>query len=178
MKLVEWDHSPSVTPKLFVIGAFSPVQPINSYMNNLFTYLDNLPKLPEDLISEIYESTRVFPNIFQYPNYDYYKKYCVTKKLQSYIQGLFTEKHIIGVQVIKNKISIHKDFNRTVAYNYIINSGGEHAETCFYNDKYQLIEKHNIEERRWHRLDVSVFHNVINLVKPRIALTVSPIMQL
>ena len=147
-------------------------------MNNLFTYLDNLPKLPDDMILEVYESISKNPNIFQYPSYEYYKKYAVTKKLQLYIQDLFTVRHSVAVHVIQNKLAIHKDLSRKIAHNYIIDSGGKNAETCFYDNKYHLIEKHNITEHCWHRLDVSVYHNVINLVTPRIALTITDNLQL
>ena len=142
-------------------------------MSKFLQYLNNIPHLPEDMILEVHESIRIFPNIFQNPDYEYYKKYVVTKKLQLYVQDLFTVGHSVSVHVIQNKIAIHKDLGRSVAYNYIINSGGDHAETCFYDNSYQLIEKHNIKEHCWHRLDVSVNHNVINLVTPRIALTIT-----
>jgi hypothetical protein len=143
-------------------------------MSKFLQYLNNIPQLPEEMILEIYESIRSFPNNFQYPNYEYYKQYAVTKKLQLYVQDLFTVDYSVSVHIIKNKIKIHKDFGRSIAYNYIIDNGGKHAETCFYDDNYQLIEKHNIVEHCWHRLDVSVYHNVVNLVAPRIALTITP----
>lgn len=144
-------------------------------MNQFLEYLDNIPCIPDELVLDAYKSINENPNIFYYRNYEYYKTYCVTKKLTEYVQEFFTPEHIINVHVVMNKIAIHKDIGRTTAYNYIIDCGGEHAETCFYDDNFKLIEKHKIDKCRWHQLNVAVFHNVINLTKPRIAITVHSI---
>jgi hypothetical protein len=142
-------------------------------MHNLFEYIDELPKLPIEIEDEIIRSTIINKNIFVYNTYENYKSYAATLELKKFIEPFF-KNYIIKVQVMQNTLHIHQDIGRKIAYNYLINGGGLNVETCFYNNKLKVIQQIKIEERRWHRLNVSVFHNVINLESPRIALTVSP----
>jgi hypothetical protein len=60
------------------------------------------------------------------------------------------------------------------AINYIISTGGDNVCTCFYQNK-SLIEQHIIEPFRWHWINVSIPHTVINLKKDstRISVTIS-----
>jgi hypothetical protein len=139
----------------------------------MFEYFDKFPKIPHDLEEEIIKSTIINENIFVYNSYENYKIYTATSELKKFIETFF-KNHIIRVQVIEKKLHIHKDIGRKIKFNYLINSGGSNVETCFYNNKIKLTQKIKIDERRWHKLDVSVLHNVINLETPRIAVTVSP----
>jgi hypothetical protein len=132
-------------------------------------YLD-LPRLPDELIDEIYKSLEGIDR-FPYKN-DQYKSFEATPPLVEFTQKLFDFEHNTAVQIIKDHLIIHKDAFRTRAYNYVIEPGGANVQTCFYDDNENLIESHCIELHRWHKLDVSVNHNVINLIAPRIAITV------
>jgi hypothetical protein len=142
-------------------------------MINTFTYLDNFPKIPAELLPEVYLSPIVNPNIFTFKNYDNYKVHTATDKLKDFVSNLFP-KHDIQVQIIHSELIIHKDFKRKVAINYLLDSGGSNVETCFYNEKRELVSKVKIQEHRWHRIDVSKFHNVIGLESPRIAISINP----
>ncbi len=139
-------------------------------MNNYFQYIDK-PALPHDLILEIYKSLEN-PNIFGIPGYNDYEIFDATDPLKDFTHSLFDFDHSTRVQKITNDLYIHKDINRREAYNYIIELGGSNVETCFYNDKFELTEKYIIEKNKWHFLNVDVYHNVKNVISPRIALTV------
>ena len=154
-------------------------------MNNYFEYLDNLPIIPNELISEVHASILKYPNDFKVSFKTDYRRHAVTEQLKEFVKLSFNN-HVIKIQIIENKLEIHRDIGRTVAYNYLIDSGGSNVETCFYEDMtvdipvyenktFRLIEKIKIEEHRWHCLNVSNLHNVINLTSPRIAITVTPI---
>lgn len=138
----------------------------------LFKYLDDLPQLPNELIKEVYKSMTV--NEFQFPEYRYYKIYDASEDLKIFLNSIFPEFYKTKVQVIYNNIAIHKDYGRTVAYNYIITTGGNDAETVFYKENLEIYKKFKIEKCRWHRLDVTQYHSVQNLNSERIAITVFP----
>lgn len=139
----------------------------------LFEYLD-LPKIPEELISDIYESIKTNPNLFQYKDYPHYKIHQATEKINNFTKTIFDFPHGARVQVIRNNIKIHTDYNRIIAHNYIIDPGGDNVYTCFYNKDGSILEQHKIEPFRWHRLIVSTPHNVIGINDDqlRIAVTV------
>jgi hypothetical protein len=142
-------------------------------MNDLFEYIDSLPKIPSDLISEVIKSAIVNENIFFFQYYENYKVYHATDDLKKFIEPFF-KNHGIFVHVMKNNLKIHKDVGRKIAFNYIIDNGGTDVETCFYNNSLKLIQKIKIEKNRWHKMNVEVLHNVINLTTYRIAITVTP----
>ena len=143
-------------------------------MNNLFTYLDELPKIPTELLNEVHQSILINPNISTIDWYKNYKIHSATDDLKDYLKPLFTN-HSISVQVVTNSLHKHRDIGRTVAVNYLIDNGGNNVETCFYNNDGTLMYNIKIEEYRWHMLDVSILHNVINLERPRIAITINPL---
>jgi hypothetical protein len=142
-------------------------------MSNYFEYLTEIPNIPDELLSEVYKSIHEHENVFVHNFYSNYQIFNLTDELIQFIKLKFNN-HIIQVHVIKNVLAIHKDINRTIAFNYLIDCGGNNVETCFYDKKLKLIEKIKIEPFKWHKLDVSTFHNVINLERPRIALTITP----
>jgi hypothetical protein len=64
--------------------------------------------------------------------------------------------------MIKN-MPIHKDQVTKIKINYLIVPGGENVLTRFYDDNYELTHELQIEPFRWHLLDGSVHHEVINI---------------
>lgn len=131
----------------------------------------NLPKLPENMIKEVYKSLEGV-NIYPYP-LDEYQSFAATQPLQEYTKSLFDFSHNTLVQIIKDNLGLHKDFCRKQAYNYILEPGGDNVLTCWYNEEKNLIESHCIDAHRWHKLNVDVFHNVENITKSRIAITIN-----
>ena len=137
-------------------------------------YLDRLPSVELD-VDKVYDIVYRSKNLHHVPDNGYYGIFKPYKE----IQNLGTE--LLGKQLNTRlhvmyppRLPVHKDTNRHVAYNYIIDQGGDEVYTCFYDDDQNLIEKVNIETGRWHKLDVQTFHNVEGMTRPRIALTVYP----
>jgi len=143
-------------------------------MNNLFTYLDKFPIIPDTLLTEVHKSLLDNPNVFIQGWYKNYKVHTATDNLKEFLKQFFIN-HNIQVHIIENTLYMHRDYGRSIAFNYIIDSGGNDVETCFYNNDRSLLFSIKIEEHRWHRLDVSILHNVINLERPRIAITINPL---
>lgn len=151
------------------------------FFNKYFTmmpnleYLDNLPKIPNELVEEVYASL-ANPNLFDFKDYTNYTLHLCNKPVSNWVYKFFRQRDqiVVGVQQLQNDIIIHTDYNRTHAYNYIIDPGGAEVATCFYDESDNLIEKHVIEPNRWHRLRTDVRHNVIGFEpnKTRVAITV------
>lgn len=103
-------------------------------------------KLPEDLLKQV---QALFKD-----------------KMQDYIEGIF-------VQVIEPAFNgrIHRD-PRMYAINYLLNSGGNNAETCFY-DNLNNEEKHILPLHTWHLIKTKELHCVRNVSTARKAITIS-----
>jgi hypothetical protein len=142
-------------------------------MSTCFKYLD-LPRIPQSLYCEIYNSIITNPNYFYFPKVPYYKIHKVNFVLNDFIKNLIPNAKIVSVQIIRKDIPIHTDMGRTEAINYIISPGGDDVYTCFYAED-NLEQKYKIETERWHWLNVSLPHRVINLDNdnPRVAVTVN-----
>jgi hypothetical protein len=138
---------------------------------------ENFPEIPEDIIKEIYECAETQPNFFVVDWYPMFKTYRATEKILEWTNSVFKFPHNAHVQVIYGDLYIHTDIERTFAINYILETGGDNVQTCFYDEKNILLEKYVVQEKQWAKLDVTVPHNVIN-VKPnsrRIGLSVCDI---
>lgn len=142
-------------------------------MSACFKYLD-LPCIPQNLYCEIYNSIVSSDNHFSFPGVSYYKIHTVNAVLDDFIRNLIPNAKEISVQIIRKGIPIHTDIGRTEVINYIITPGGDDVYTCFYAED-NLEQKYKIETERWHWLNVSLPHRVINLDNnnPRLAVTVS-----
>lgn len=142
-----------------------------------FEYIDTLPNLSQDLISEIYSTTNS-SNFWLNKESSVYSVYPGNEKIYEFVRSCFTEKHIASVQVITNTLGPHKDKGRSIVYNYIVDCGGEDIFTTFYDidesGNYVEIESHKIEPYRWHKLNVSTYHSVSTIPKnnKRISLSV------
>jgi len=135
-----------------------------------FNYIEK-PKLPQRLIDQVFLSLDN-PNIFKFQKYDAYQIFDATEELKNFTHSIFPFPHTTRVQRITKDLIIHKDFGRSMVFNFIVSTGGKNVETCFYNEKNILIEKHKIEQQRWHFLNVLTPHNVINIELARVALTI------
>jgi len=142
-------------------------------MNKHLVYLD-LPSIPEELLEPI----DVIINkprkdiIHISSDYDFFQTREVSKELENWISSFLKRECIINYQIVKKGIDIHKDFGRRVAFNYLLDTGGHYASTCFYNEQQQIIDIAIIKPKKWHRLKVDVFHNVKNLHRERVAVSV------
>lgn len=134
----------------------------------------NYKQIPENLIISLSEVEKR-ENIFKLKAYSYYRQFLVNENLNDWLKTIFDFKFHASYQVIRNGISIHKDFNRNECFNYLINSGGKNVITNFYDDNNILIDNMNIPEKIWHRLDVSKFHGIDNIENIRYSVSVTKI---
>jgi hypothetical protein len=103
-----------------------------------------------------------------------------SRELEEFLQPYFTfpVTHNIAYHRIGKNIPIHVDNFRKECYNYIIDCGGDNVYTNFYDeDKVTLLHQEVIPARTWHKLNVSVNHNVTGIEpgRSRFALTIAVI---
>ena len=137
----------------------------------------NIPNIPEKylLLNEEYLKNN-YKDISPYPEYSEYRLFRINdSELESFLQPYFSFdlKNQIRCQIIKKNIVVHKDVNREIVYNYIINTGGNDVRTVWFDeDKVTEILSVEIPKHTWHEMDVTKFHTVENINNTRIALTI------
>ncbi len=163
---------------------------------NYFEYLDALPPVSSDLLNEARHASLNRVSTFVDPKFSTYQFYLLQGKIAEFTKSIFNFKHSVSVQVIKNGAPVHVDIGRAVAYNYIIETGGVNVLTAYFNIDDFIQDRNNrhlrlfpkldcapaepiytvcIEPNRWHKLNVSVPHTVLNIGSERIAITVTPL---
>jgi hypothetical protein len=141
-------------------------------------YLD-LPKIPEELIVDIYQTIRNTPAEDRHaePKNSDAEKHTAwnsikaSEKLKAFTHSIFDIEHDVHIFVLSGDLPAHKDNTRDVAYNYVLETGN--ARTNFHDVDKNLIEEHDIEKFRWHKLNVKEFHSVTITLPPRIVVSVS-----
>lgn len=161
-------------------------------MPSHFEYLDSIPKLPDNLISEVYQCIKgtnlyLVPGSNSYllkqpgadllknnfdPDLSDYRVFDTTNNIKNFIRNYWPSL-TPRIHCIRNYLPLHKDPDRDIAFNYIIDQGGDNVKTIFFSDNKTLIDALTIDKCRWHILSTNIFHGVINLKTLRIAITVS-----
>lgn len=86
-------------------------------------------------------------------------------------------------QIIGQGIPIHRDQSyqnsvaRTLAINYLLDTGGDAVSTVIYDDDKRILESEIIQSHRWHSIKVDMLHCVLGLQPGifRVALVLAPI---
>jgi hypothetical protein len=141
-------------------------------------YLD-LPNIPQNLIVDIYQTIRNTPATDRHSNKQgtdaektaAWNSIKASKNLKDFIASFFEFEHDVHIFVLSDDLPMHKDNTRDVAYNYVLETGS--AITNFHDDSGKLIEEHEIETFKWHKLDVKTNHSVTIPCGPRVVVSVS-----
>jgi hypothetical protein len=130
-----------------------------------------LPKIPESIVQEIYNSARTKKNLVE--KIDSYKWVAASDAIQQWCKENICTDMYWGVQIISNNLPVHKDIVTEIKLNYIIDSAGANVITKFYDDDMNLIQTVEFEENEWYILDVSKYHEVVgvNQDQSRISVT-------
>ena len=145
------------------------------------TYKD-YPPIPESLLSEVRQSLLSQDIFTSNLSVRTFGNYIATPKLQEWFRDtmipLIGVDDIVNVQTIVSGIPIHKDRNRNLALNYVIDTGGTDVITSFYDDQpdhpghnITPMEEYKIIPHVWHELRTDVFHGVSGLTSKRIAVS-------
>jgi hypothetical protein len=142
---------------------------------NYIEYLD-LPSIPEHLIESIQDIINKPPKDFSNVSseYAYFKTRYVNDDLKSWLQTIFDSEIYPQYQLVYNGLPIHIDKgNRIVAYNYLLDAGGDNVRTAVYDDKYKLLQIEKIELKRWHRINTSMLHGVHGIQSNKVRVAIS-----
>ena len=147
-------------------------------------YLD-LPAVPEYLLDTV-SSILDRPRTASVTERDFFQIREASEELRNW-----AEENITGIpfkfrahyQIIGQGIPIHRDKGyqngvaRTLAINYLLDTGGDAVSTVIYNDHREIIELEIIQSRRWHSIRVDMLHCVLGLQPGifRVALVLAPI---
>lgn len=136
-----------------------------------YRYLE-MPSVPSHLILPV-EQVLELENIFG-GHTDNYTIHEVQPELREYLQVLFPNYTKFRYQTLKQEIPVHKDRGRNTAINYIIDPGGEDVRTVWYEEDY-TTPTHDVQlnSKRWHELQVDIYHSVTGITGLRYAITVS-----
>lgn len=139
----------------------------------------NLPKIPEDLIVNVYQTIRNVPASDRHSNkegtdaenHPAWNSIKASDKLKQYVATIFQEDHDVHIFILSDDLPVHKDNTRDTAYNYILETGS--AVTNFHDDAGNIIESHEIQTFTWHKLNVKTNHSVNIPCGPRVVVSVS-----
>jgi hypothetical protein len=158
--LVQLDHS----GKIYFVNKCMPTP-------NL-TY-ENFPHPPEEVIKAIYECARSQPNTFIIEYAPQIKIYDPTAIISKWVSSIFDFPHKVDVRVISGNLDIHTDLDRTVAYNYHLETGGSNVTTDFYDSEDNLVDSYVVPEKQWVKLNVTIPHAVNNIEKGKLRIGLS-----
>ena len=140
------------------------------HKNIFIKYLD-IPK-PSTYLK--LEEVKKIPNIFQFPDEEhFYSIHECEQKLMVELKQLFPNCSSYIYHCIGDGLPIHRDIDRNIAFNFIINPGGENVETVWYDDDYNEIYRECIEPNRWHQIKVDGLHTVKGITNKRLSITVN-----
>jgi len=143
----------------------------------------NYPEIPEELLhtpEEIVNLPTEEMVVRDFPAF-YYKP--VKPKLDAWLRTIFKFNFYVKYQVIQKGIPIHFDKpafkgDRRVAYNYLLQLGGNNVITSVYDKDLNVLESECLPLKRWHSLRVEMLHGVdgIEELNNRVAVTVTPLL--
>lgn len=142
---------------------------------NYIEYLD-LPKIPTHLIDSVESIINMSPksNSNVAADYPYFKTKNVNDDLKSWLQSLFDFEIFPQYQLVYNGLPIHIDKgNRVVAFNYLLDTGGDSVKTAVYDSNYKLLQCETLEVSRWHRINTGMLHGVHGIHRDRVRVAIS-----
>lgn len=142
-------------------------------MKNYLVYLD-LPEVPEYLLEPIDVIIKKPPKQGSRISSSYYffQTRNVQPELSEWVNETFKSNCFAQYQIIRAGLPIHKDIGRNVAFNYLLQPGGDFVTTGIYDDAHNLIDQECIPIKKWHQLKTNEFHCVSGILTDRVALSV------
>jgi hypothetical protein len=143
-------------------------------------YLD-LPSVPEHLLDPVDDIINQYNEKMLVREFAHFQYRTINKNLDEWVHSIFKMKCYAKYQVIYNGIPIHKDNpafpgDRKIAFNYVLDTGGDSVITSVYDDNKILLQSECIPLKTWHSLVVEKYHGVEGIKTVRVALTVTPIL--
>ena len=143
------------------------------------TYCPEIPPLPQDLQNDIVKIVMENENqfVFNSPTYKNFGVFEVNERIIEWCKEHFKWNHRSSIRTIDNSLPVHIDMDNTVAYNFVLETGGEDVHTSWYESlapNAKKIEDHVFPKGKWVRILTDSPHGVTNIEqgKKRILLAV------
>lgn len=154
-------------------------------MSNYIKYLNNIEKVPNELIDPIEDIINQTPEELIVRDFKFFQYKRVNKHLTDWLHSKIKIPCYAKYQVIRNGIPIHKDNpafpgDRRLAFNYLLQTGGDNVLTRVYDeDKTTILQEECLPLHTWHSLVVEKYHGVFNIDPSsyRVAISVTPILK-
>lgn len=141
----------------------------------------NLPPIPSELIltyNEILKQPIWTTHTREGKVYevDWYKVYVANESLQEWIRQQFDDQiECIEYIIAYRALDLHRDMERTRAFNYVIQTGGNMVTEVVDYNKETVLASAECKLNTWYLLNVDLPHRVIgDLIEPRIIISVTP----
>ena len=136
----------------------------------------NLPNVPEHLIEPIQDIINKKPKHYSSvtSEYEYFKTKNVSQELKDFLQSIFDFEIYPQYQLVYDGLPIHIDKgNRVIAYNYLLDTGGDNVHTIVYDSNYKPLEIKKLELKKWHSINTSMLHGVHGIMPNRVRIAIS-----
>lgn len=95
------------------------------------------------------------------PDRPLYMSKNVSAELEEWVQSIFDFDATVIYQLFKGKIPVHADQNRTLVWNYILDTGSDTPiNTNWYNDSREQLGSVVMPLNCWNRIDTSILHDI------------------
>lgn len=142
---------------------------------NYIEYI-NLPKVPENLIEplDVIINKPPISDSDPPPDHPYYKARHVNDDLLIWLKSILDLEMRPRYQLLYDGLPIHTDKGkRVLAYNYLLDLGGENVKTTVYDNQYNPLQIEQLELKRWHRIDTGMLHGVSGIDPNRVRIAIS-----
>lgn len=135
---------------------------INMFIKKIF-----LPRLPDNMIAEVYHSIESNLDKVWTGDLDMYSWIPANDAIQEWCKKNISPDLYWGVQVIDNNLPMHKDHGTEIKFNYIIDRGSINAKTNYYDNQGVLLDSYVMDEHTWYILNVTINHSVTDIMPGR-----------
>jgi len=138
-------------------------------------YYPEIPALPKDLQDEILSITKGEGSVI-FASYNNFLLYPLSQRLKEWALEYFPTSTLQKIQKLEKSVDVHIDMDRKLAYNFLIDAGGNDVHTKFFDsleDGATVLEDHVLKTGIWHSLTVDVPHSVENITGTRIAFSLA-----
>lgn len=119
----------------------------------------NLPQIPQDIINQLPRDINQYKKKVDYDVYVWTDSFNQT--INEWCKKNICENMYWGFQIIQGDLPIHKDVGTKIKFVYVLETGGDHVVTNFYQeDQTTITNSYIIQPHRWHILEADRYHDV------------------
>ena len=119
----------------------------------------NLPAIPHSIVSHLPTSLDAYERKVDYDVYVWTDSF--NQEINAWCKQNICEEMYWGFQIIQGDLPCHKDIGTKIKFVYVLETGGDHVVTNFYQeDQKTITHSFVIKPGRWHILEADRYHDV------------------